>query len=76
MTKHKQIIDMINAKSHASVLQSEYIAETDCSLFTISVNNVVHDLEVYYYTDGRYSYYVDNHIMHVTRNVNDLTNWF
>lgn len=75
MTKHKQIIDMINAKQYASVLQSEYIAETDCSMFTISVNNVVHDLEIYYYTDGRYSYYVDN-IMHVTRNINDLTSWF
>lgn len=76
MTKHKSIENAINSKSYAYCLQSEYLHEIDCSLFTISVNNVVHDMEVYYYTDGRYSYYVDNHIMGITRNVNDLTSWF
>jgi hypothetical protein len=76
MTKHKSIENAINSKSYAYCLQSEYIPETDCSRFTISVNNAVHDLEVYYYADGRYSYYVDDNIMNVTRNVNDLTSWF
>ena len=74
MTKHKQIIDMINAKSHAIVLQSEYVHGGDYSKFTISVNNVVHDMEVYYYTDGRYSYYIDN-FANTTYNVNDLISW-
>jgi hypothetical protein len=76
MRKHKFIENAINSKSYAYCLQSEYIPETDCSRFTISVNNVVHDLEVYYCTDGRYYYYIDNSIMSITRNVNDLTSWF
>jgi hypothetical protein len=59
-SKHNAIIDAINSKSYAYCLQSEYIVETDCSRFTISVNNVVHDLEVYYHTDVRDSYYVEH----------------
>lgn len=76
MAKHNAIVKAINAKPYARVLQSEYKHETDCSFFTISVNNIVHDMEVYYYTDGMYSYYVDNDCKGTTYNVNDLTSWF
>lgn len=76
MTKHNAIVDAINAKSYAIVLGSEYRPQTDHSFFTISVNNVVHDMEVYYYTNGMYSYYIDNGGPYHTYNVNDLTSWF
>ena len=76
MTKHKLIENAINSKPYAYCLQSEYIAEIDCSRFTISVNNVVHDLEVYYYSNGMYSYHINNGRPHHTYNVNDLTSWF
>ena len=76
MAKHKSILDTIKTKKYASVLQSEYKHETDCSFFTISINNIVHDMEVYYYTDGMYSYYVDSNYKGTTYNINDLTSWF